>query len=305
MASSSSSIALHQTIPTLFAKPNGDSANQLALLINKAIGEGGFKENTAAIDSLLSSINDQLILSSLGHRETIDDYLNFVIFTALQINNKATHVGTIRRDDEKPLYMVAPLHPASGPMILGESLAKSLHDSLWSSFSRAVTPDSDIDRDQSKEYYYIASVHASILARGFALSESFRDALWRVIEDILVKALFSGDEQEPGSFIALTAIILGAGQEVKDYLAGKPKGQGKAWLWYDDVRTESDAKWGWKEIVDALKHQPGPEMIDRLPEYVKDNVELAKKHVESDSLAESWDSERLAQEAFRWASIDS
>ncbi|KXN82698.1 hypothetical protein AN958_02263 [Leucoagaricus sp. SymC.cos] len=306
MTSSTPSIALYQQVPSLFANPNGDSANALAALINKEIGSDGFKQSTGNLDKLLSSISEQLILSSISHRETIDEYLNFVFFSALQINGEATHTGTIRKDGEPPLYKVAPLHPASGPAIFGENLAKTLYDSLWSSFSRAVTPDVDNDRDQSKEYYYMTAIRATILARGFALSESFRNSLWRVIEDILVKALFSGDEQEPGAFVALTALILGAGQEIKDYLKHGNKGKGKNWLWYDDVRTESDAKWGWKEVVDVLKHQPGPGMIDRLPEYVKGNVELAKKHaMNTNSLEESWDSERLAAEAFKWASVDS
>jgi hypothetical protein len=273
-------------------------------MINKEIGSEGFKQNTTSLDTLLSSINEQLALSSLAHRETIDEYVNFVYFTALQINNQVTHIGTIRKNDQPPMYKVAPLHPASGPAILGENLAKTIYDRVWSFTSRACTPDVDDDREESKEYYFMTSVHATILARGFALSESFRDSLWRVIEDIFVKALFSGDEQEPGVFVALTAILLGAGQEIKDYIGEELKGQGKNWLWYDDVRTESDAKWGWKDVVEALRHQPGPAMIDRVPEYVKDNVELVKKHVDSD-LEESWDSERLAAEAFRWASVDS
>ncbi|KAF5349669.1 hypothetical protein D9756_008868 [Leucocoprinus leucothites] len=304
MASFTPSIALHQSVPVLFANPNGDSANQLAALINAEIGSDGFKQSTASLDALLSSITSQLLLSSLAHRETIDEYVNFVLFTALQIKNEATHLGSIRKDDEPPLYRIAPLHPASGPAILGENLAKTIYDSIWSATSRAVTPDVEHDRDQSKEYYYMTSVRATILARSFALSESFRDSLWRDIEDILVKSLFSGDEQEPGSFIALTALLLGAGKEIKDYMGEEMKGQGKAWLWYDDVRTESNAKWGWKDVVESVKHQPGPEMIDRLPEYVKDNVELAKKHV-GGVVEESWDSERLAAEAFGWASIDS
>ncbi|KAF9443139.1 hypothetical protein P691DRAFT_809411 [Macrolepiota fuliginosa MF-IS2] len=303
MSSKSLSIALHQNVASLFANPNGDSATKLAALINKNLGSEGFKQSTASLDALLSSITNQLNLSSFAHRETIDDYVNFVAFTSLQINNQATHPGTILKEGEQPLYRVAPLHPASGPGILGQNLAKTMFDSLWDATSRAVTPDVDTDRDQPKEYYYKASIYATVLARAFALAESFRDSLWRDVEDVLVKGLFSGDEQEPGVFVALTAILLGAGKEIEAYLNGEDKGQGKNWLWYDDVRTESDSTWGWKDVVGALKSQPGPEMMDRLPEYVKDNIELAKKHVASGE--GSWDSKRLASEAFRWASIDS
>jgi len=300
---SASSLARHRDIASYFSQPNGDSATRLAALINQELGSAGFQQNTAALDTLLSSITGQLALSSLAHRETIDDYVTFVSFTALQINSAATHPGTIVKEGDESLYKIAPLHPASGPGILGEQLSKALFDSIWSATSRAVTPDVETDRDQSKEYYYKSSVQATILARAFALAESMRSSLWRDVEDVLVKGLFSGDEQEPGVFVALAAILLGAGKEIKDYMGEEEKGKGQRWLWYDDVRTEAEARWGWKDVVEALKGQPGPAMVDRLPEYVKDSFELAKRHV-FDGSEESWDSERLAAEAFKWASVD-
>lgn len=299
---SSSSLPHHRDIASHFSQPNGDSATRLTALINQELGSEGFKQSTASLDDLLSSITNQLALSSLAHRETIDDYVTFVSFAALQINSAATHPGTLVKEGDEHLYKIAPLHPASGPDILGEHLSKALFDSMWGTTSRAVTPDEETDRDQSKEYYYKSSVQATILARAFALAESMRGLLWRNIEDILVKGLFSGDEQEPGVFVVLAAIFLGAGKEIKDYMGDEKKGKGRDWLWYDDVTTEADARWGWKDVVEALKSQPGPAMVDRLPGYVKGSFELAKKHVLEGS-EEDWDSEKLAAEAFKWASI--
>jgi hypothetical protein len=298
-----SSIALYADVPTAFASLTNDSAEKLAALINKDIGSEGFRQSTASLDALLSTISKQIILSSLGHRETIDDYITFTGFVALQINNEAVHIGTILGGGEKPPYKTAVVLPASGPAILGENLAKSLFDELWSVTSRAYTPSDDPDRDKSQEYYYTTSIYATILARTFALADIFRDSLWRDIEDIFVKGLFSGDEQEPGIFIALTAILLGAGKEIQEYMGGEKKGNGKSWLWYNDVRTEPDKRWGWKDVVEALKQQPEPVMAGRLPDFVKDDLELAKKHVGEMQVDDSWDSEKLAQDAFKWASI--
>lgn len=298
------SFAYQRDIASYFSQPNGDSANRLAALINQELGSEDFKQNTTALDHLLSSIASQLALSSLAHRETIDDYVTFVSFAALQINSAATHPGTIVKEGDEQLYRIAPLHPASGPDILGEHLSKALFDSIWKATSRAVTPDEENDREHSKEYYYKASVQATILARAFALAESMRGPLWRDVEDILIKGLFSGDEQEPGVFVALAAIFLGAGKEIKDYMGEEKKGKGRDWLWYDDIKTKPDVAWGWKDVVEALKSQPGPAMVDRLPEYVKGSFELAKKHVAGGS-EEDWESERLAAEAFNWASTAS
>lgn len=298
-----SSIALYDDVPTAFASLTNDSAEKLAALINKDIGSEGFKQSTASLDALLSTISKQITLSSLGHRETIDDYVTFTNFIALQINNEAVHVGTILEGGEKPPYKAAVLLPTSGPAILGENLAKTLFDGLWSATSRAVTPSDGQDRSKSQEYYYTTSIHATILARAFALADTFRDSLWKDIEDIFVKGLFSGDEQEPGIFIALTAIVLGAGTEVQEYMGAEAKGHGKSWLWYDDVRREPNERWGWKDVVEALKQQPGPVMAGRLPDFVTDNLELAKKHVMAGQVGDSWDSEKLAQDAFKWASV--
>ncbi|EKM83261.1 hypothetical protein AGABI1DRAFT_111700 [Agaricus bisporus var. burnettii JB137-S8] len=303
MASQPSSIALYADVPTAFASLNNDSAGKLAALINKDIGSDGFKQSTASLDALLSTISKQVILSSLGHRETIDDYITFTTFVALQINNEAVHTGTILGEGEKPPYKTAVVLPASGPAILGESLAKNLYDEMWSATSRAYTPLDQDDRNKSQEYYYTTSIHATILARAFALADTFRDSLWRDVEDLLVKGLFSGDEQEPGIFIALTAILLGAGKEIKEYIGDEKKGSGKRWLWYDNVRTVPDERWGWKDVVEALKQQPGPLMAGRLPDFVKDDLELVKKHVGDGQVGESWDSEKLAKDAFNWAAI--
>jgi len=302
MASSLS--PLQQTISALFANPNGDSGNELAGLINQEIGPESFKQSSASQVSLLSSITQQLVKSSLAHREIIDDYVTFVSFAALQINSKPTPIGSIRKDDEPPLSKVAPLHPVSGPAILGENIAEKISGSVWGATSRAAAPNADRDRSLSKEYYRTVSVQMTILARAFALSESFRGSLWPVIEDIFVKGLFSGDSQEPGSFIALAALMLGAGKEIREYMEGGKKGRGKSWSWSDNVRTEAEARWEWKDVVEAFKHQPGQEMNDRLPGYVKNTLELAQKYVEGGLMEESWDSERLTEEAFNWEDVD-
>jgi len=45
-------------------------------------------------------------------------------------------------------------------------------------------------------------------------------------------------------------------------------------------------------------------MNDRLPGYVKNTLELAQKYVEGGLMEESWDSERLTEEAFNWEDVD-
>ncbi len=119
---------------------------------------------------------------------------------------------------------------------------------------------------------------------------------------MFVKGLFSGPEQEPGVFIALSTVLLGAGAEIREYMSQEGvKGKGMAWLWYDDVRTGADREWDWQSIVEALSDDSEPEMSSRLPDYVRATFERAKKHVgDGQGEMKSWDSERLANEAFVW-----
>lgn len=103
-------------------------------------------------------------------------------------------------------------------------------------------------------------------------------------------------------FIALSAVLVGAAVEIREYMSqGGVKAKGMAWLWYDDVRTGADREWDWRDIVEGLSNEPEPEMSSRLPDYVLATLERAKTHI-GDGQGEmmSWNGERLATEAFVW-----
>lgn len=278
---------LQAQISTCFSQPNSQSAASLATLVNR-------QSNTADLDPILNTIINQFILSSFAQRSQIDSIISFLSSAANQIELSVAHPGHSPEDR----YATTQLRASKGPGIVSEHLSHTLYRALWGHTSRARTPDEELDREHPKKYYADASTHATILARAFAIQPGFRDHLWREVEDIFVKGLFSGPEQEPGVFIALSAVLLGAGAEIREYMAQGVKGKGMAWLWYDDVRTGADREWDWPSIVEALGNEPEPEIS---PSYVRATFERAKKHVcDSQGEMRSWDSQRLANEAFVW-----
>lgn len=276
----------------LYARPGPESQAALVALINDA-------NANSVTDSVLDSIIYHFILSAFAQPTKIDSLIDFLASVASRITPSLAHPGN---PEEK--YMSTPLRPSTGPNILSERLSHTLYGRLWQLTSRAVTPDEDYDKTLPKKYYIDACVISTILARAFATQPVyFRDSLWREVEDVIVKSLFSGPEQEPGVFVALSALLLGAGSEIREYLGAErgKRGQGKGWLWYDDVRTQKDAEWGWEDIIEALLEVPEEELSTNLPDYVEATLALAKVHVgHGDGEIPSWDSDKLAQEAFNW-----
>lgn len=297
------SLDLYLGLPSIFAYPSCESAGKLAALINKDI-ETELKGTPASLDALLSTISKQLLLSSFGHRESIDDYVNLMVFTALLINSKPVDAGIVADEGGRNPHKPTILYPTSGPALLGKNLAYVLSDELRIATSRSRTPVEEWDRAKPLEYYYKAMIHATVLARAFALTDIFRDLLWSNIEDIFVKGLFSGDEPEPGIFIVLASILLGAGKEIEEYMGDEDEGGGKSWSGHDNAGAKCDESRCWKDVIKALKWKFEQRMPDRLPEYVKDSMKLAKIHVKDGNPACSWDSKRLALEAFNWAITD-
>lgn len=281
-----------------FAQLDADAAASLATLIN------GYSADT--LDPILNTIIQQFLLASSAQPTQIDRLLSFLSLVASHIDSTLSHPG-LEKLDPDTRYKSTHLRPSTGPGILSERLSHNLHEAIWGHISRAYTPDPDTDRELPQRYYTDVAVNAAVLARAFATQpDIFRGTLWREVQDVFIKGLFSGPEPEPGVFIALSALILGAGQEVRQYLQiGDHVGRGKGWIWYDDKLKEDtqNATWRWEDIVTALRTVPDPEIAVRLPSFVSETFARAKTHVGDDGelRGASWDSEKLAKDAFGWA----
>jgi len=278
-------------ISKFYSQRNSESATSLASLINR-------QPSSDKLGSVLDDTINHLFLSSFAQRPHIDVLVSFLSSVARQIEAAISHPGyTV----DKP-YKTTVLRPSNGPGIIPEHLSHALYRAIWGHTSRAYTPDEESDKELPKGYYRDASVYATILARAFATQPLFRSSLWREVGDAFVKGLFSGPEQEPGVFVVLTTLILGAGAEIREYILQEERaGKGMAWLWYNDIRTAADEEWGWQDIVEALSKEPLTGMASRLPGYVKASLERAQRHVsDGGSPLKSWDSEMLAKDAFAW-----
>ena len=200
-------------------------------------------------------------------------------------------------------YATTQLRPSKGSGLIAERLSHKLYRSLWPHTSRCRTPDDEYDLELPKQYYVNASHDGAILARAFATQPVFRPHLWREVEDTFVKGLFSNPDPELGVFVVLSALLLGAGAEIREYLSQEgSRGKGGEWLWYNDERTDPDREWNWSDVVEALRGLPDPEISQRIPDYVKGSFEKAQLHVgDGSGELKSWNSERLARECFWWA----
>ncbi|KAF8889826.1 hypothetical protein BD779DRAFT_1706686 [Infundibulicybe gibba] len=252
-----------------------DSASSLAALIATASPD--------TLDSILETLIDRFLLFCSSDRPQIDAQITFL--------------ASVAQPDE-PVYQFTLLRACSGPGVIAERLSQKLYGLLWEHTSRAATPDIKWDKRHPKKYYATVALNATVLARAFATQEAFRSVLWREVEDVIIKGLFSGEQQEPGVFIALTALFLGAGAEIREYLASGVQGNWMGWLWWDDVRTE-DKRWGWEDIAEAVWKVPDPKMDSRLPDFAKINISVAKHHLAQDEMS-SLDSETLAHKVFCW-----
>ncbi|RDB27347.1 hypothetical protein Hypma_004325 [Hypsizygus marmoreus] len=278
-------------VSKLFRQRDVDAAAILASLINS-------QPTLETLEPVLDDTIKELLHYSFTQREQIDSLVTFLHAVATQIKPSVSHPGHPPLD----LCPTMDMRPSNGPTVLAECLSHDLYESLWDRTSRDITPDDEYDRTRPKSYYFDASVHATVLARAFAMYPIFRERLWREAEDVLVKGLLSGTEQEPGVFTALTALLLGAGEEIREFLSQEGiKGMGLEWVWYNNTRMWGDVAWGWTDLMMALKDEPGETMAARLPSYIRASFEKAKKHIGDGSGSfPSWGSERLAKEAFGW-----
>lgn len=278
-------------ISELFLQCTPQSSKSLADLITSQANHDG-------LDRVVVPTIQQLLLSSTAQPTHIDDLVSFLASTANGIDLSVSHPGQ-STDAHHKSYKSTILRPSRGADIVSERLSHTLYERLWCHTSRAVTPDEDVDKDIPNTYYIDTSILATVLARAFSTQTTFRVSLWREIEDVFVKGLFSGSDQEPGTFIALAAILLGAGAEIRAYLQDGNMGHGRNWVWYDDMSDEQ--VWGWNDIVSSLQKEPEPGFASRLPGFVKTSFELCKQHVgEGNGEMKSWDSLILAREAFGW-----
>lgn len=276
-------------ISELFRQRTPQSSNSLADLITS-------QTNLDDLDRVVVPIIQQLLLSSAAQRTQIDELVSFLAFTANCIHLSASHPG----QPTNAHYKSTVLRPSRGVNIISERLSHTLHERLWCHISCAVTPDEDVDKDIPNTYYIDTSILATVLARAFSTQSTLHVSLWREIEDILVKGLFSGSDQEPGTFITLAAVLLGAGAEIRAYLNDGNVGYGRNWVWYDNVRSNEQV-WGWSDIVSSLQKEPEPGLASRLPGFVRTSFEFCKQHVgEGNGEMKSWDSLILAREAFGW-----
>ncbi len=141
-----------------------------------------------------------------------------------------------------------------GPAVLGEAISVTISGRLWDHISRAVTPEDGRDCGLSKAYFKKTAILAILLAKLFASVPSFRPCLWREVEDILIKGLFSGPDPEPGAFVAVTALIALSTTQIEEYLSEEGHvGQGKDWVWYNNIRAE-DESWSWAEVVEGVQN---------------------------------------------------
>lgn len=137
---------------------------------------------------------------------------------ASKLSNSLSHPGN--QAGVKPLAeQTRPIQTyvleAAGGDLLIKHLTHQLWNELYGPTSRVYTPDVELDqRTGGRRYYRSALVHSALLARAFSLQPSFRPRLWRTIEEVLVKGIFSGTQQEPGNFVVTAVLIYGAGNAI-------------------------------------------------------------------------------------------
>jgi hypothetical protein len=259
--------------------------------------------------SHLADTAHDIILLASNQPSDIDSLIEFYGNVAAKLPDSLWHPGNQKdvrplREQTRPKQTHVLL--AQGGDLLVEHLAHQLWNQLHGPTSRVYTPNADYDKNEyGKSYYRPAFVHSAVLARAFSLQPSFRDRLWRVLEEVLIKCLFSGTQQEPGNFVVTAVLIYGAGDAIRAWLSNN-SGRGKDWYQWHDVLNKPDEVWGWSDIVAAFQDVdslvepefeaavPGPAMglFKGLKDYVGDGK----------SEMRDWSAEQLAS-SYAW--IDS
>ena len=263
--------------------------------------------NPPELFSHLATTARNTILLAFNKPSDIDSLVEFYGSVAVKIDTSLEHPGN--QIDGQPLRSeTRPKHtyvlPAKGGDLLAEHLTCQLWDELWGPTSRVFTPNPEFDRKEGgRDYYRSAVIHSSLLARAFSLQPSFRARLWRVVEEVLIKCLFSGTMQEPGNFVVTAALIYGAGNAIREWLSTH-SGTGKDWYQWDDVRKQPDAVWGWSDIVAALENADSlvdPEFETAVPTQAMTLFKGLKDYVgDGKTELQDWSAEKLAA-SYAWA----
>jgi len=135
------------------------------------------------------------------------------------------------------------------------------------------TPDTELDRSLPASHYYDAFVSSSVLVRAFTILPAFRTRLWRVVEEWIVRGIFSGTMQAPADILVTTTLVYGAGEALREYLGTEKKGTGKMYSMWTYVRLVPEERWGWYNIVSAVNDSAAlidPDFGTVLPRKVRD-----------------------------------
>ena len=236
----------------------------LAKLLNEQ------QPNSSDLFTLLKVSVQRTLLAANDNPAEIDSIVDFYAQTASKLDKSLTHKGNeqvLPPRSSQPRPKNLPVRECSGRDLLAEHLGVQLFHELWNPTCRMYTPHPELDENKGRDYYRSAFVYSALLARAFSLQPSFRQRLWRTVEEVLIKGIFSGTMQEPGNFLVTSVVLYGAGSGVK----AQNRGKGKDWYQYTDTLNEPDATWGWFDIVSTLMDvesliEPG---FDRpLPEKV-------------------------------------
>lgn len=258
------------------------------------------QDSAEMLETMLQMIVKRALHITIYQRDCIDDIVASIAATAAGIDSAVSLSGT-GRTEKYSKY--ANLRPTSGPSVLFEWLSYTLYNELWQYTYRSGSPNDDDDRALPKGFYDDASRYDTLLARTFALQPAYRSRLWMNVEDVLEKGFRSRDKPQPEVFVVIPALLLGAGVEIREYLA-RPEnwGRRKECVWYGDPPLPL---WDWDDVVEELQSTPCERDTACLPEYVKDTFELVKAHIRAGvekGLLQNWDSQRMAEEAFGWYS---
>jgi hypothetical protein len=170
----------------------------------------------------------------------VDSLIEFYGNTAAKLHSSLSHPGN-QAGVKPPAEQTRPIQThvldAAGGDLLVEHLAHQLWNELYGPTSRVYTPNVELDqRTGGRRYYRSAFVQSALLARAFSLQPSFRPRLWRTVEEVLVKGIFSGTQQELGNFIVTAVLIYGTGSAIREWMKNN-SGQGKEWSPWHYVRT--------------------------------------------------------------------
>ena len=143
------------------------------------------------------------------------------------------------------------------------ALSKYLEDYMEEYVKRPVTPELLWGGDPSRtpNYYRSCFIGSVMIGRAYTLlwyhplrdRPRYKDQLneiWKIMQDIFIKALFSGKDPEPGARLSAGYLILTCSKALE---ASEVQGRGKGHIWYYGNSLESpNAIWTWDDLKDAI-----------------------------------------------------